>query len=70
MDGDPDWEYYAERLARTLSRVTEVFGWDMKGLMAGNKQSDLFSDQFKNDEKKEKKGVKKTDDPVTLQDFM
>ncbi len=70
MEGEPDWDYYAERLARTLSRVTEVFGWDKRGLMAGNKQSDLFSDMFNDDKVKKKKGVKKTEKTVTLQDFM
>ena len=29
----PDWGYYAERLAKALSRVTEVFGYDKKFLI-------------------------------------
>ena len=29
----PDWDYYTERLARALARITEVFGYDKKYLM-------------------------------------
>jgi DNA polymerase I len=38
----PDYQYYAERLASTLSRVTEVFGVDDKELLTGASQSSLF----------------------------
>ncbi|MBS3790328.1 MAG: ribonuclease H-like domain-containing protein [Candidatus Thermoplasmatota archaeon] len=74
---EADWKYYAERIAKTLSRVTEVFGWDKEALLAGNKQSDLFSENFDDngnggtdrgktseDDKFEKK------DEVTLEDFV
>ncbi len=37
----PDWEYYAERLAQTLARVTEVFGWDAESLLRGSHQQRL-----------------------------
>ncbi|MBL6733517.1 MAG: hypothetical protein ISP84_03110 [Candidatus Poseidonia sp.] len=38
-----DGQFYAERLAAALGRITEVFGWDAKDLMAGNRQTNLFS---------------------------
>ncbi|MCL2032394.1 MAG: DNA polymerase II [Methanomassiliicoccaceae archaeon] len=42
FEGDPDFGYYAERLAQTASRITEVFGWGEKDLMMGSQQSTLF----------------------------
>ena len=41
----PDWEYYAERVAQTLARVTEVFGWDAASLLRGSHQQRLGSDE-------------------------
>ena len=38
-----DGNFYAERVAAALGRITEAFGWNAKELMAGNKQSTLFS---------------------------
>ncbi len=38
-----DGQFYAERLAAALGRITEVFGWDANDLMAGNRQTNLFS---------------------------
>ncbi len=38
---EPDWEYYAERVAQTLARVTEVFDWDADSLLRGNHQQRL-----------------------------
>lgn len=77
---EPDWEYYARRIAKTLARVTEVFGWDEDALLAGNKQSSLFSLQFSDDinkdklkedsKDKSKKKPEKTDEKLTLEDFM
>ncbi len=37
----PDYEYYAQRIAQTLSRVTEVFGWDDESLLRGSVQQRL-----------------------------
>ena len=34
FEGTPDWRYYAERVAQTVSRVTEVWGLDEKSLIA------------------------------------
>ncbi len=45
IGGDPpeyDRDYYAKRLAKSLGRVTEAFGWDEKNLLKGNRQSNLF----------------------------
>ena len=45
IGGDPpeyDRKYYAQRLAKSLGRVTEAFGWDEKNLLKGNRQSNLF----------------------------
>jgi len=38
-----DGQFYAERLAAALGRITEAFGWTAKELVAGNKQTSLFS---------------------------
>lgn len=77
---EPDWEYYAKRIAKTLARVTEVFSWDKEALLSGTKQSDLLSDKFgkeKNEKqdsknKKEVSKDKKTEknENVTLEDFV
>ena len=42
----PDYRYYAERLAQTASRITEVFGWGERDLMMGSQQATLFSGAF------------------------
>jgi DNA polymerase I len=41
QDRKPDYRYYAERLAQTLARVTEVFGCDETGLLGGKTQQRL-----------------------------
>ncbi|MEF8832715.1 MAG: DNA polymerase domain-containing protein [Candidatus Thermoplasmatota archaeon] len=75
-----DWKYYAERIAKTLARVTEVFGWDKEALLAGNKQSNLFSDDFDDEENggidrdyeesKSEDDEREKKDEVTLDDFV
>lgn len=67
FEAKPDWEYYARRLAQTLGYVTEVFGWDEKSLLAGSQQVTLFQGGFG---KKPKAGPRKTDRPLSLEDFM
>lgn len=70
---EPDWEYYAKRVAMTIARVTEVFGWDEKSLLGGSRQKTLFSDDFKGKSsktKEEKTKPKKTDKKLTLEDFL
>jgi DNA polymerase I len=37
----PDYVYYAERVAQTLARVTEVFNWDATALLKGSHQRRL-----------------------------
>jgi DNA polymerase, archaea type len=41
----PDWGYYADRVAQTLARVTEVFGWDTSSLLRGSHQQRLGADE-------------------------
>jgi DNA polymerase, archaea type len=36
-----DYAYYADRLAQTLARVTEVFGWNAADLLKGSRQQTL-----------------------------
>ena len=38
---DYDREYYAKRLAKSLGRVTDAFGWDEKNLLKGTRQDSL-----------------------------
>lgn len=42
FDKTPDWQYYARRVASSLARVTEVFGWGEKDLLSGLRQVSLF----------------------------
>ena len=42
-DAAYDGQFYAERLAAAVGRITEAFGWNAKELMAGNRQATLFS---------------------------
>jgi DNA polymerase, archaea type len=41
FDRQPDWDYYADRVAQTLARVTEVFDWDAAALLRGSHQQKL-----------------------------
>jgi len=69
---EPDWEYYARRLAQTLSYVTEVYGWDEKALVTGKqaaKQMSLSQEDFNGESKKKKPEVKKTDKSLKIEDF-
>ena len=38
---EADWDYYAERVAQTLARVTEVYDWDAAALLGGTRQRRL-----------------------------
>ncbi|HEV2317196.1 MAG TPA: DNA polymerase domain-containing protein [Thermoplasmata archaeon] len=38
----PDYGYYAERVAQTLARVTEVYDWDADMLLQGRRQQKLI----------------------------
>ena len=46
FDDKLDYKYYAERLASTLARVTDSFGYDEKNLLSGSLQKSIFSDAF------------------------
>jgi len=42
---EPDYDYYVDRIAKSLSRVTDVFEWNAKALKKGKqepKQQTLF----------------------------
>jgi DNA polymerase I len=69
----PDWEYYARRVATTVARVTEVFGWDEKSLLAGMQQKTLLAEEYGSKSKKKEEGKpkpKKTDKKLTIEDFL
>ncbi len=67
----PDYKYYATRLAATIARVTDSFGWDEKSLVSGVQQSSLFDKDFEN-KKRARVTAKprKTDKKLNLDDFM
>jgi DNA polymerase I len=54
---EPDWEYYTERMALTISRITDgiipEYEMDYKGLVSGSQQKNLFSDVFTQPEPEE-----------------
>ncbi len=56
---EPDWEYYADRLAQTLARVTEVFDWDAAALLRGSHQQRLGGAP-------DAEGVRENGSPATL----
>lgn len=72
FEHQPDCRYYAERIAQTAARATEVFGWGERDLMTGSQQATLFDVAFsspgpaKTKSKPEKKAGRKLD----LRDFM
>ncbi|MCJ7562378.1 MAG: DNA polymerase II, partial [Thermoplasmata archaeon] len=68
----PDYKYYATRLASTISRVTDSFGWDGKSLVSGTQQVTLFDNDFggKKTATKPSNQAKKTDKKLNLDDFM
>jgi DNA polymerase I len=68
FEAKPDWNYYARRIAHTLSYITDYFDWDEKSLLAGSQQATLFQDDY-NKKPQKKRGVKKTNKDLTLEDF-
>ena len=67
----PDYRYYATRLAATIARVTDSFGWDESSLVSGVQQSSLFNNDYET--KKQARVTaqpKKTDKKLNLDDFM
>ena len=69
----PDYKYYAERLAQTLARVTEYFGWSEKDLLMGSQQVTLFDSSFAEtaptSPRKSKPASKKAPKTTSLNDF-
>ena len=65
---EPDWEYYARRVAQTLAYVTEVYGWDEKALLTGAQpaqQKSLFSEEF-DAERSQARALRKAEKKLTL----
>jgi DNA polymerase I len=60
----PDWNYYATRVALSLSRVTDVFGWNEKTLLSGVQQKSLFTGWDKEEEEIEDDNA--TDEDVII----
>ena len=50
LEKEPDWDYYTERMATTIYRITEGlipdYELNYEGLMTGSQQKSLFSDSF------------------------
>ena len=69
FDTKPDYKYYAERLAQSVVRVTDVFGWDERRLLTGAQQSTLF-EETRSVESSKKTRTKKTSSKMSLEDFM
>lgn len=65
FDYIPDYNYYAERLASTLSRVTEVFGVSEKELLTGSAQASLFDDFQTDDHSRKNRPLEREDDKRT-----
>jgi DNA polymerase I len=65
----PDYKYYATRLAATVARVTDSFGWDEKALVSGVLQSSLLNGDYE-EKRRAKAEPKKTDKKLSLDQFM
>ena len=71
FEKEPDWEYYARRVAQTLAYITEVYGWDDRALFTGTqpaRQKSIFSEDFGAADS-ETAGPRKTEKKLTLEDF-
>jgi DNA polymerase I len=53
FESKPDYHYYAERMAASMARVTEVFGWNERELLSGQKQRTLTADWSQEDDQPE-----------------
>lgn len=72
----PDFAYYAQRLARSLARVTEVFGWDETALLSNSREKALRDFGFEGIEgpkgerrKRRRKRTKPTPNPGAMKLF-
>ncbi|MDH4122734.1 MAG: hypothetical protein OEV21_01410 [Thermoplasmata archaeon] len=68
FSAEPDYKYYAERLAQSIVRVTDALGWDERRLLTGQQQTTLFETKPRKERKKGE--VKKASGKVNLEDFM
>jgi DNA polymerase I len=59
----PDLKYYAERMAQSLARITEVYGMSEEDLLAKKVQTKLF------EEDTSEYKIKKAEKKVTMRDF-
>jgi DNA polymerase elongation subunit (family B) len=70
FEKEPDWQYYAKRVAATVARVTEVFDWDEDALLTGTQQQTLFGGKFGGKKKDDTAKPNVTKKQVSLEDFM
>lgn len=71
FEHEPDWEYYARRVAQTLAYVTEVYGWDERSLLIGKRsQQKSISSEDYSEAVQRYEGPRRTDKKQTLDDFM
>ena len=71
FNAKPDYKYYATRLAATIARVTDSFGWDEKSLVSGVQQSSFLDNDYES--KREARAAaqpRKTGKRLNLDDFM
>lgn len=61
FDHEPDYDYYSQRVAMSLARLTEAFGWDERTLLSGSVQQSLFSGDY--DTVPGDEGVKRSPSP-------
>ena len=68
----PDSNYYATRIAATISRVTDTFGWDSKSLLTGAQQQTLTSHSYGGQREATRVVAKprRTENTLSLDDFM
>jgi DNA polymerase I len=68
----PDSNYYATRIAATISRVTDAFGWDSRSLLTGAQQQTLTKSSYggARDSVKVVAKPKRTENKLSLDDFM
>jgi DNA polymerase I len=67
----PDYRYYATRVAATVSRVTDSFGWDERKLVSDGSQKTLVFDGAETKSRsREAPKAKKTDKKLSLDHFM
>ncbi len=67
----PDCNYYATRIASTISRVTDAFGWDSRSLLTGAQQQTLTGGKVRSQrEPRVASKPTRTDKKLSLDDFM